>query len=243
MSFSDILQHTFAAYGKNFKLISFFSVPFAIVFLLSLMLENFVSFSGIFLRYGSIQADLSSFDAIILVALFLISLSVFSFAVVGINLAIKSQRTLKRLSHYENEKIEYATIRMFTIFLTSFVIILLTNLFLYDYHLTSSLGLLIATIISIGILFVPQALVIDDLGLRNSIYMSVSVIFRRFTYVLMFLVIAAFLISINTKIFLEISSSFPIARYFAVLINAVLILPFLEVLKTQIYLSKYSVLR
>ncbi|MFH1750601.1 MAG: hypothetical protein ABH863_02895 [Candidatus Micrarchaeota archaeon] len=243
MSFSEVISHTFEAYEKNFKLISFFAFPFAIVFLLSLKFENFVSLSGIFLRYGSIQTDLTPLDALLTVVVFLLSLSLFSFALVGVNLVIKSQRTLKRLTHYEHEKIEANTARMFTVFLAAFVITLLLNIFLYDLQLASSIGLFIALLISIVILFVPQALVIDDLSITNAIYMSISIILRRFTYFLAFLFIASFMIILNTAVFIELSAAVPFARYLAVLVNAILILPFLEVMKVQIYLSKYPVLK
>jgi len=211
--------------------------------LLSTKFENFISLSGIFLRYGSIQTDITSLDALITLAVFLLSLAIFSYTLVAINLVIKSQRTLKRLTHYEHEKIEANTIRMFTVFLFVFVITLLLNLFLYDYQLTSSIGLFMSSLLSIIILFVPQALVIDDLSITNSVYMSISVIFRRFAFFLAFLAIAVFLILLNTAIFIELSASIPYARYLAVLVNAILILPFLEVLKVQIYLSKYTVLK
>lgn len=243
MSFSEVAFHTFDAYGKNFKLISFFSFPFAIVFLLSTKFENFIALSGIFLRYGSIQADITPFDALLTIAAFLLSLAIFSYALVAINLVIKSQRTLKRLTHYEHEKIEANTIRMFTVFLAVFVITLLLNLFLYDYRLTTSIGLFLSAILSLVIIFVPQALVIDDLSITNAIYMSISIIFRRFPYFLALLLIAGFLILLNTAIFMELAQTVSFARYLAVLVNAILILPFLEVLKVQIYLSKYTVLK
>ncbi|MFH0971094.1 MAG: hypothetical protein V1835_00855 [Candidatus Micrarchaeota archaeon] len=243
MPFSEVINHTFEAYKKNFKLLTFFAFPFAIVFGLSLLLQNFVSLSGIFLRYGSIQTDLTAWDAFIIVAVFLLSLLFFSFAIVAINLVIKSQRTLKRLTFYEHEKIEANVARMFTIFLAVFVLILVINMLLYDLQLTPSLGLFLSLVISLAVLFVPQALVIDDLGMVASIYMSISVLFRRFPYLLAYLVIASVLITANTQLFLEIGGSAAIWRYVAVLVNALIILPFLEVLKTQIYLSKYTVLK
>ncbi|MFH1257990.1 MAG: hypothetical protein ABIG96_05545 [Candidatus Micrarchaeota archaeon] len=243
MSFSEVLNHTFEAYKQNFRLISFFSVPFVFVFFLSVFLPNFVSLSGIFLRYGSIQTDLTSWDTFVIVAAFLVSLALFSFALVMVNMSVKAQRTLKKLSHYDNEKIEINVMRMFTIFLAVFVMTLLVNLFLYDYQLTSSLGLFFSLLISLAVIFVPQAIVIDDLSITNAVYMSISVVFRRFTYFLAFLLIASGLVLLNTQLFLEIGNSVPNARYFAVLINALIILPFLEVMKVQIYLSKYTVLR
>ncbi len=242
MPFSEVLNHTFEAYGRNFKLISFFSLPFAIVFILSIFLPNFVSLSAIFLRYGSIQADLGFWDALAIVSVFLISLALFSFALVLVNLAVKSQRTLKRVTHYEHEKIENNVAKLFTIFLAVFVLTLLVNLLLYDYQLNSSLGLLFSLLITLAIIYVPQAIVVDDLGLTNAVYMSIGVIFRRYSYFLALIAIACGLILLNTQLFLELSRIVPPARYVAVLVNALVILPFLEVLKVEIYLSKYTVL-
>jgi hypothetical protein len=63
--------------------------------------------------------------------------------------------------------------------------------------------------------------------------------------VLLFLVVSAVLILVNDTIFLNVSQdprTFAYARYAAMVINALVILPFLEVFKVQVYLSKYTIL-
>lgn len=242
MSFSKVFSHSVEAYARNAKLLSFFSLPFAILFPLSLALPNFVSLGGIFLRYGSIKQDLSIPETVLIIVAFLISLVLFSLALVAINLIIKSQRTLVRLSHFEKQKVEVQTFRLFTVFLLVFVLSLAANVFLYDYGLNVSYGLLFSLILSIAAIFTPQAVVIDDLGIMHSFKMSVSMVFRRLPYFLYFLAIASFLILLNGFVFLQLDAVLPFSRFIAVLVNALFILPFLEVLKVQIYLSKYTIL-
>jgi len=212
------------------------------MFPLSLLLPNFISLGGIFLRYGSIGTDLSSLEAGFVVGVFLISLALFSFALVGINLIIKSQRTLIRLTHYEKEKIEVHTLQLFTLFLSVFVLSFIANLFLYDTGLASSFGLLFSLLLSLAILFAPQAMVIEESGLSASIRRSLSLSFLKFPYLIAFLAIACFLVLFVSFFFL-LFADFRIARFLAVIVNALLVLPFLEVLKTQIYLSKYTLLK
>ena len=242
MSFTGVLAHTVASYRRNWKMLSFFSLPFALLFPLSLLLPNFISLSGIFLRYGSIRSDLSSVEAAFIVLVFLVSLLLFSFALVGINLVIKSQRTLLKLTHYEQEKIEAHTLQLFTVFLLLFVASFLANLFLYDYGLTGSVGQVLSLAFSLAVLFVPQALVMEELGVLNSVKRSLSLCFYRFPSLVLYLLVASLLVILVSFVFLQ----FPdvrVARYLSVLVNALLILPFLEVLKAQLYLSKYSLLR
>ncbi|PIZ91605.1 hypothetical protein COX85_03050 [Candidatus Micrarchaeota archaeon CG_4_10_14_0_2_um_filter_55_9] len=66
---------------------------------------------------------------------------------------------------------------------------------------------------------------------------------RKFYYFVFFLLFASLLVLANTAVFLSLSESWPIALQVGVAVNALFILPFLEVLKTQIFLSKYSLLR
>lgn len=242
MSFVDVLGHAVRAYRRNWKMLSFFSAPFALMFPLSLLLPNFVALGGIFLRYGSIRSDLGTVEAAGIVLVYLVSLLLFSFTLVGINLIIKSQRTLHRLTHYEQEKIEQHTFSLFTLFLLVFVVSFLVNLFLYDTGLASTVGLFISLLLSLAVLFVPQSMVLEEMGLVNSLKRSLSLSFWRFPSLVAFLAVASGLVLLVTFVFLQFSD-FRMARYLAVLVNALIILPFLEVLKAQLYLSKYTLLR
>ncbi len=242
MSFAGAFGQSLRAYARNMRLLLFFSFPFALIFPLSVLLPNFVALGGIFLRYGSIRADLSTLDSAFIVVVYLVSLLLFSFALVGINLVIKSQRTLLKLTHYEQEKIEVHTLQLFTVFLFAFVLSLVSNLLLYDYGLASSVGMAISLVLGLATLFVAQAMVIEDLSIGAALKRSVSMLYLKPASVLFFLAAAAVLVLFVSYVFLQFQGFRP-ARYLAVLVNALVVLPFLEVLKTQLYLDKYALLR
>lgn len=245
MAFKDVLEHSVNAYLNNIKLISIFAIPLIITLPLSLALPNFISLGGVFLRFGSIGHDFTSFDLLTTGLAFFISLIVISFALVAINMLIKSQRSMVRPSHYDIEKVWQNTLNLFIVFLIAFLIILGFNIFLYDYGLNQSLGLIISLLVSIIIIFAPQAIVIDGLDVRHIFIMSVSTVARKFWYFVGFLIIAVLLMMLNSALFLSLFSALSnamLGNYLSVIVNAMLIVPFLEVFKVQIYLSKYSIL-
>lgn len=246
MSLTALLGHAYEAHKRNLKLISFFSVPFLISFPLSLLLPNFVALSGTFLRFRSVALNFTVFDALFIALVFFASLALFAFAVTAINVVVRAQRTLNRLTHNEVEKIESCTYRMFLVFLAAFLVVLAANLAIFEYNFLGAagpaLGVFIAFLASILVLFAPQAIVIDDLSVRHAIEMSAKIISRRFPYFVFFLLFAAFLVLVNSWVFLKLESFFLGARYLALVTNSLLVLPFLEVLKVQVYLSKYTIL-
>ncbi|MFH0834873.1 MAG: hypothetical protein V1881_00845 [Candidatus Micrarchaeota archaeon] len=244
MGARKLLAHCFDAYGRNFRLISFFSVPLLIAFPLALLLPNYLAASGIFLRFGSIQYDLSLTGALFIVGVFLVALLLFSFAIAAINIVIKHQRTFTRITHNELEGIEEATFSLFIIFLTAFILTLVANLLVREYFPGKEmLGSAAALVISLSVLFAPQAVVIDGLKPWHAIAMSASIISRRFYYFVFFLCFASVLLLANTWIFLELRNLWIMAPYVSLVINAMILLPFFEVMKTQIYMSKYTLLR
>ena len=251
MTFYSILKHAAKGYLDNLKVISVFSIPLLITLPLTLFLPNFVALGGTFLRFGSIGRDISLIDAGIIVAAFLAALLLFSFTLVSINLIIRSQRTFLKLAHRDIERIEAHTARLFAIFLAVFLVTLVFNFFLYDVRffgvpLHTTLGALFGFALAVAVLFAPQAIVLDDQKTLNAIGMSVWVIERKFDYFLQFLLLAGALLLVNTGVFIALGSllSLPVVtKYAAIVVNSIVIVPFLEVLKTQMYLSKYSILK
>ncbi len=240
--FSKLVEHALDAYSRNWKQIAAFSIPFLIALPLSLMLPNFVALSATFLRLGSVKLDLSAFDAVVTIAALLLSLLFFAFATVLINMVVKSQRTLNKLVTRDFEAIESATFSLFFILLTAFAAIVGFNLLSFEYGLDPAWGVLFSLAVSCAVLFAPQAVVLEETKLTHSVGRSIGIIRRKFGFFLAFVALAAVLLLANTWVFLEIGRVVPWARFLSLFTQAFFILPFLEVLKVQIYLSKYAIL-
>ncbi|HEV8289900.1 MAG TPA: hypothetical protein VGQ00_03055 [Candidatus Norongarragalinales archaeon] len=243
-----MLEHSASAWKANAKLLAFFSVPFLIVLPLAALLPNFVALSGIFLRFGSVQTDLTMTDSVILAVGFVASLALISFALAAVNVVIKGQRTLHKLRQDDIDLIESATIKLFVIYLAVFLLSLLANMALYDVRVAGqplhmTLGALFSFLFAAIALFAPQAVVIDQMPIDKAVQMSFSVLVRRASFTILFFILAIILLAINTAIFLSLDAAMPGMRFISLAVNGLLILPFLEVLKTQIYLSKYTLLQ
>lgn len=243
--FIKMLGMAFEAYRKNIKLVSFSVVPFLVAFPVALMLPNYAALGSIFLRMDSIRFDLTLLETAVIVGLPLLSMLFFSFALVAINMIITSQRALTRITFYEFERIEHRTFQLFEIFLVGFALSFGIDLGLYQYGLHPTIGALCSAIIAGALLFVPQAVVVDGITGVNAVKRSIKTITRHLPHTIMFLAFSAFLIVLNDGVFIQLSANpamFMFARYAAIIVNAMVILPFLEVLKVQLYLEKYTIL-
>ncbi|MBI4360482.1 hypothetical protein HY572_01775 [Candidatus Micrarchaeota archaeon] len=244
-----IFGHTLDAYRKNGKLILFFSVPFLVVIPLLFFLPNFASLGGLFLRFDSVPANVDFSQFGFIAAVYLASLLLASFAISAINIVLRSQRTLTRLTHFEVQRIEHATFKLFFVFLTASVVILAANVLLLNSQIQFNggplplqplLGSLIAFLVSGAVLFAPQAITVDDAPLSEAVVRSTRFMFRKPFLFLSFLVVASILLLANDALFLAVTPDG--SRLATLLVNGFLIVPFLEVMKTHVYLSKYELI-
>lgn len=246
---ADLLAHAFQSYATHAKLLAFFSIPFLLAFPLSFLLPNFVALSGTFLRFGSIGRDVSLIDGALILIAFMISLALFSFSLVAINMVVRANRTLSKIGAYELEKIERKTLRLFLVYLFIFVLSLLLNLVLYDVNtggvrLQPILGPLVTLLLSLGVLYVPQAVVVDDARTWSAVTLSINHMRRQPGQTLFFLLVSGFLLLLITGVFLNVGPWIGAvnARLLSLAVNGLILVPFLEVLKTQVYLAKYTLI-
>ncbi|MBI3588461.1 hypothetical protein HY095_04665 [Candidatus Micrarchaeota archaeon] len=247
MTFAKLVGHALKAYSENLRLLSFFSIPFLIAFPLALLLPNYVALGGIYLRLGSIGADVSAIELLSLLAVLLVSLLLFSFAVVAVNSVLRAQRSLNALKHTDFERMEEATIKLFTVLLAVFIASFAFNLALFESGAASEgvrivLNSLFSFALALLVLFVPQAIVIDNASVEHAVALSYSMATKKFRYAIAFVALAAVLLALNAVVFSALAAVLPFAPLIAIAFNALVFLPFLEVVKVQIYLSKYSLL-
>ena len=240
-----ILSKAIEAYVANMQLISLFSIPFIIAIPLALLLPNYTALSGIFLRLGSLGSDVSLVETLVMILVLLVSLLLFSFALVAVNSVIKAQRSFNKLKHADFERMEEATFKLFAVLLIAFLAMFAFNLLLYQSGIFSEtkrvlLNTLFATAVSLIVLFAPQAIVLDNASVEHAFTLSVGLTAKRPAFVAMFVLLSAFLVLANTLIFSLLP--FTLAPILGIAINSLVLVPFLEVIKVQIYLSKYNLL-
>ena len=240
-----ILSKAIEAYVANMQLISLFSIPFIIAIPLALLLPNYTALSGIFLRLGSLGSDVSLVETLVMILVLLVSLLLFSFALVAVNSVIKAQRSFNKLKHADFERMEEATFKLFAVLLIAFLAMFAFNLFLYQ---SSGFGemkrvlvtALFSAAVSLIVLFAPQAIVLDNASVEHAFTLSLGLSAKRPAMVAGFVLFAAFLIVASTYLFSALPFAF--APLLGIAINSLVFVPFLEVVKVQIYLSKYHLL-
>ncbi|MBM3229576.1 hypothetical protein FJZ26_04035 [Candidatus Parvarchaeota archaeon] len=240
---SKLLMHTFSAYFKNLKLILFFSIPLLLAFMIPVFVKTpvYIALGGVFLRTGSIGGDVKYFDAAIMIISFVASLFLMSFATVNINLVIKSMRSSVHVSREVISGIGKYTLNVFWLFLTFALMTLIAQLLLFENPSSPILYPVITLVLSMFFFYCPSALVIDELRPIRAIEKSLSFAISKFPLFLLWLVVGFALIAIPEYLILELLSH-SLATYVLLLLNTLVVMPFLIVLQTQVYVSKYTIL-
>ncbi|MEM4634071.1 MAG: hypothetical protein QW275_02860, partial [Candidatus Anstonellaceae archaeon] len=200
----------------------------------------FAALGGTFLRTGSIP-DLKASEFGIIIAALLASLYLMSFAIVNINIVIKSQRTATNIKNEVIKGITGHTLNVFLMFLFGTITLLIIQLVTFELGAQSWLSPLLSLIAWLPLFFAPAALVIDELRPFRAAQKSFNMVFSKFPYFLLWLAIAFILLSALDLLFLSFLPH-KIGSFAVLILNSLVIVPFLIVLQTQIYLSKYTIL-
>ena len=239
----NILSYAFKAYRENIRLISFFSIPALVALLIPLLVNTpvFAALGGTFLRTGSIP-DMTATQLGIVIAVVLASLYLVSFAIVNINLVIKSQRSGTSIKNEVIKKgITGYTFNVFLLFLLGTVALLIVQLVTFETGAQGWLAPLLSLIVWLPVFYAPAALVIDEMRPFRAAEKSFRMVFSKFPYFLLWMGIAFVLLSALDLVFL---SALPhkIGSLAVLVLNSMVLMPFLIVLQTEIYLSKYTIL-
>ncbi len=237
-----VLKYSISTYFKNIALISFFSIPLLFAMIIPLFIQTpvYLALGGVFLRTGSIP-DVTSWDIGIMAFSFLVSLFLISFAMVNINLVIKSMRTSVLITHEVIAGIGKYTLNVFWLFLTLQMMIFILQLLLFGMPYASILYPILTLLASLPFFYTPSALVIDDYKPWRAIQKSVNYSISKMPLFLMWLFIGFAMLAINEFVFYALLPQ-PYSTYIVLFINSVVTMPFLIVLSTQVYMSKYTIL-
>ena len=219
----------------------FFSIPLLIAFLIPVFVQipTFPAAGSVYLRTGSLP-DLSLFDIGIMLFSYLVSLYLISFAIVNINLVIKSQRTSVNIRKEILKGLGGYTLNVFWLYLTFTLILFVIQLITFTLEMQNVLAPILGLIAVLPFFYAPAALVIDNIGPERAIKASLRHIKRKIPYFILWLVVGFILISIIDLLILNINVGYE--SLLVIVINSILIAPFMIVMQTQMYLSKYSLI-
>lgn len=242
--FERIFIHSLEFYSTRFSSIVIgFSFPLVLAYavLLFAQVPSYPALGAVFLRTISIP-DLSPTDFVVIGLALIISNFVVADAIANINLLIKRKRTLNDITSEVWEGLTVYATKIFSMFIIVFLIMLLFQLLTLEIAAHSVIYSILLLITGFLLFFTPPAIVIDNEDTTAAIGRSIELLVRSpvFYFTTISLWTAIGLIANTVVGFLAFLILPPLfASYFIILVNCILIYPFLLILQTHIYLEKY----
>jgi len=230
-------------YLSRLGLIVIFSVPFILAFLVPVLVPapTYLSLGAVFLRTGSIP-ELSIVDLMITIAAYALSMFVIADTIVNINIVVRSKRTLTSIKHEVLTAFGTYATRIFVIYTGILLILIAAQILTYEHPLQSWIYPMIGFGVSFLLFFVPPAVVIDNLDVPTAMRKSGQMALKNPHFVLIWAFVSLLSLSLVTVIG-DVFFAGTFSGYFVLLANSLVILPFLTVLQTQMYMEKYPLAR
>ena len=235
---SRLFAYSWKFYLKRIKIVTVFSSLFLLASLVPFLvsLPTYMTLGGVYVRTQSIP-ELSFFDIVFTSVVYLISLFIISEAIVNINLIIKSKRTWTHTTSEIKKGItKYAT-KIFLIMIILQLLVLSIQLLLFENSLKTYLYPLLTGALAFLFFFIAPAIVIDESSTLGGIVRSSRLAIRKPVLVLLWALLGFVILSLVKTLLDFIFTDF--AQYDVLLVNSLLVVPYLIILQTQMYMEKY----
>lgn len=238
---SKAFKRSFTVYSSIFKLTLGFSILILASLTLLPLVSSYFNVGSAFLRFSSILYDMTTFQAAVFVVVGFISVLFLSIFLSAIITTIKLRETM---DHFRFEKVwrafpDYVS-RMLLMLLLLCIVSIALGVFLEAFETPRAVIQLVLVCVWLPFIFAPQILILEDLSVGEALGDSLNFVKRApkqlatylATGVLLLLALAA----------LEFSLSFFFTwehKLLSIIIVSIGILPFLQVLATELYIMRY----
>lgn len=236
-----LLQNSFEQYSANFKTALIFALLLVFVPVFALFQNIYASSGTIFLDYGLLLAPLEILVAeTLLIAFFLLF---YSFFVSIIIFSVRKNLSKLKLQVYLHEMIQKFTLRIFVFYVlySLLLFLLVVGSLAFDLSIFATSLLLFA--VSFLLLFVPQAVVIDEEGLRHAVSSNFEFLFHYPLAFVKVLVVGAVLVALLQILEFGLSFVTMFSHYISILLSLVFIVPFIEIMKTYLYMMRFELIK
>ncbi len=236
----EAMLKAFKVYFSTLSLVVYFSI-FAIFSLLLLpLVSSYVNVGSAFIRFSSLYLDVTFVSGLVLFLVGVISLLSMAFFTSAIINIVKFKETLDvvRFSRVFKSFSKYV-IRVFSFLVIMSLASVILGVF-FDVLSLPVLAQFLILILWVLFLFTPQVIVLEDLGLLEAIndslvFLKKKPVFGAF-YLLSGAVLILFLLGIETFL-----GQFFVWEHkiVSIIIVALFVVPFLQMLATELYLKRY----
>lgn len=225
----------------NFTTVLAFALLLVFVMLFSQIPNNVVSSGTVLLDYNFIKDNPLFFLAeLISMIAFLFFYSVF---IVLIVFAVRRDLSKVKIHYYLAEKIQKFAVKLFMFLLFFSLAAVISAAFLINFGIPIEVINLTLLIIALLLLFLPQSIVIDETSLPSSIKGNIEFMGKNVRGTLLVLGTGAILIALLPLLEYVFDLFFLYGSYVSLLITLLFIIPYLEVLKSQMYMHKFDLVK
>ena len=230
------LNDALDAFKRNFWLSVMLSIPMLIAYILMVMLPapTYISLGSLYLRSGSL-GEINIIDIAIVFIGYIVAMFIITNTVVDINILIREEKTRTKLREEIVKGIWKYSGKLLGLFvlleLALFVVQMLTIDMPYHYILYPIIGIVLFSLV----FFVPNAVVIDNLKLNKAFLAGIKMLRYHWDLIVLWMLTGFILISATEAIFFFIG----LPSIAILIVNSLLIFPYLIILQAQLYMRKY----
>lgn len=235
-----VYAHTISMFVEHYTLVGVFSIAFVVALIIPMFLAppTYIAVGAVFIRSGSFP-ELTGEQIFLAGFSYLLSIFILSDGLANINLLVRSRRTISKIPQEIIEALGTHAKNIFLVYLFCFLILIILQLISYSLNAQETLYPVLAVILFLTIFFVPSAIVVDSLTPFQALRVSVRMVMKKPLLVGSWIITGLVLLSVAELILLNLPS--PYSYYSILLVNALLIVPFLVILQTQMYMERYDI--
>ena len=229
------------AYVSNFPTALAFALLLVFVLPLSWLSNAFVSSGTVLIGYGFLKAP--PLESLLLLGVSLAFLFFYSILVSVMVLSVRRDLGPVKTNYYLREKVQKFGLKYFK-FLAAFTIVAaVASSLLLDSGVPLVFVNAAMFLVSALFLFLPQAIVVDEEGLGASVLSCLDFTFKNFGAFL--LVMASGILALFALQAIEFLVDYFLlaGSHLSLLVALIVLVPFFEALKTQIYMERFSLIR
>ncbi|VVB99853.1 Uncharacterised protein [uncultured archaeon] len=236
-----MFRQSFSSYANNITTAFGFALLLVFVFPFFWLSNMIVSSGTILLDYGFLKQH--PVVSLLLLALVLVFLFFYALLVSLMVFSVRNDLSHVKMHLYLREKIDKFAVKYF-VFLAAFTVItaVIASL-LVGFGVPVVFVNLVLLLASASFLFLPQAIVVDEEGVGSSVLSSWDFIVKHPAHFLMVIVFGCISMLVLQAIEFGVDYFLSGGSILSLLLSLVLLIPFIEALKTYIYMNRFGILQ
>lgn len=238
---ANSLTDSLRQYSENIIVALTFGLLLIFVALFYFSSSAFLSSGTVFLNYTFLK-DLTwlSWLDVLLMVVFLFFFSLFVSLMV---FAVRNKLSRVRMHYYLAEKVKKFGLQTFAFYFLYSLILLVAGTGMVSVGYTIMQTNIALLILSLFFIFVPQSIVVDEYALADALMSNFEFISRNFPSFLFAIIVSMALLFALGAVELVLDQFYFLGSAASIIIALVFVIPFTEILKTELYMKKFELVR